>query len=403
MRLRSVRDVVRNGLCAGCGLCAAIGGEHGARMGVSDRGFLRPADVPLPADVERRILAVCPGIGIDGAGRQSRADPLWGPVRAIHRVHAADPSVRHRGSSGGAVSALAIHLLGTGEIDGVVHFGAGTGDPVAGDVTISRSPAEVLRSAGSRYAPSAPLTDIGALLAGSERFAFIGKPCDVAGLRALARQDPRVDRAFPLMLSFFCAGVPSLEGTRELLARLRIEEREVVDLHYRGEGWPGRFRVRTRGGRVASLSYAESWGEILSRHLQFRCKICPDGTGELADIAAADAWSTADGYPDFEERDGWSALLARTVRGARLVREAADAGALILAPLAGDELEAMQPYQRDRKQALLVRLAALRLAGGVAPRFRGLGMLRAARRSPAKWPRNFAGTWWRVFRRINRE
>lgn len=403
MRLRSVRDVVRNGLCAGCGLCEAIGGQHGARMRLTERGFLRPAGVPLPVEVERRILGVCPGAGIEAAGRQSRADPLWGPVRAMHRAHAADPSVRHLGSSGGVVSALAIHLLGTGDIDGVFHFGAGTTDPIAGEVTISRTPAEVLRSAGSRYAPSAPLADIGPLLAGSARFAFVGKPCDVAGLRALARQDPRVDRTFPWMLSFFCAGVPSLEGTKELLARLRVEEREVVELHYRGEGWPGRFRVRTREGRTGSLSYAQSWGEVLSRHLQFRCKICPDGTGELADIAAADAWSTADGYPDFEERDGWSALLARTERGARLLRAATDAGALILAPLAKEELETMQPYQRDRKQALSVRLAAMRLAGSMAPRFRRLGLLRAAGRSPGKWPRNFAGTWWRVMRRINRE
>src|SRR3712207_7050821 len=37
-----------------------------------------------------------------------------------------------------------------------------------------------------------------------------------------------------------------------------------------------------------------------------RCKICPDGTGEFADIVCADAWYGKDGYPDFAEREGRS-------------------------------------------------------------------------------------------------
>jgi coenzyme F420 hydrogenase subunit beta len=37
------------------------------------------------------------------------------------------------------------------------------------------------------------------------------------------------------------------------------------------------------------MSYADSWGGILSRHVQFRCKICPDGTGGFADVVCADA------------------------------------------------------------------------------------------------------------------
>lgn len=405
MKPRSVRDVVENGLCAGCGLCEFLGEGYGLRMVLSDRGYLRPAaEGPLPRSVEHDILAACPGAVVEHAERgRNDADAVWGPVLEMHRAHATDPSVRLEGSSGGVVSALGAHLLSSGKVDGVIHVGAAPDDPLESRVTISRTAEQVLSRAGSRYAPSAPLARLAEVLDREERFAFIGKPCDVAGLRQLARADPRVDRAIPWMISFFCAGVPSLKGTEELLSRLGIGRAEVAHLRYRGRGWPGRFHVATREGGCGSLSYAESWGDVLSRHLQFRCKICPDGTGEFADIAAADAWLTADGYPDFEERDGWSAVVVRTSRGARLLQDARETGALTLSPLSPDELAAMQPYQRDRKQAGLARLAAVALAGGKLPRFRRLGLVRAALRAPTKWPRNFAGTGWRMLRGVNRE
>lgn len=51
------------------------------------------------------------------------------------------------------------------------------------------------------------------------------------------------------------------------------------------------------------MSYNESWGNILGKYLQKRCKICPDGIGEFADIVCADAWhGDKSGYPNFEEK-----------------------------------------------------------------------------------------------------
>ena len=51
-----------------------------------------------------------------------------------------------------------------------------------------------------------------------------------------------------------------------------------------------------------TMSYHNSWGKILSRHVQHRCKICADGTGNPADLVCADAWHADDeGYPLFEE------------------------------------------------------------------------------------------------------
>ena len=62
------------------------------------------------------------------------------------------------------------------------------------------------------------------------------------------------------MLSFFCAGVPSVRGTREILAKLQVREEELESFRFRGDGWPGFATARTNDGREARMSYAEFLG-----------------------------------------------------------------------------------------------------------------------------------------------
>jgi coenzyme F420 hydrogenase subunit beta len=141
------------------------------------------------------------------------------------------------------------------------------------------------------------------------------------------------------------------------------------------------------------MSYAESWGDILSRHVQFRCKICPDGSGGFADIVCGDAWHCDErGYPLFEERQGRSLIISRTARGEALVQQAMAARYLDAEPLDAGEIEKMQPSQARRKRLVLSRLVAMAVLGRTTPRFRGLRRLRAAL-SAGLWPnlRSFLG------------
>jgi coenzyme F420 hydrogenase subunit beta len=156
-------------------------------------------------------------------------------------------------------------------------------------------------------------------------------------------------------------------------------------------------RAVTTDGQSAEMDYATSWGTILNRHLQFRCKICPDGTGEFADVVCADAWYGKDGYPDFEEREGRSLVVSRTAVGESLVLEAVREGAIDVSDLAVTEIDRMQPYQLNRKQVVLGRLLATRLRSGWAPRYRRLGLIKASLSArPMDWLRNALGTYKRA-------
>ena len=388
-------------LCSGCGLCASLGGDA-VTMAMTPPGYLRPVQTDsLPPPVEAAVAATCPALTIEEHPVAPNDDPLWGPWFSIGTGHSTDPALRHQASSGGMISALLTHALATGQVDFVVQTGADPEAPLANRTIVSTDAAEVFAAAGSRYTASAPLAELERWLAMPGKFAFVGKPCDVSALRARARHDPRIDAKVPVMLAFFCAGIPSAEGTRRILDRLGVAESDVATFRYRGDGWPGYATATRADGTSERMSYADSWGDILSKQVQFRCKICPDAVGGDADVAAADAWYGDDrGYPSFEEQEGRSLVMARTASGQALLDGAIAAGAVATTPLALGEIALMQPSQARRKRQVLSRLAALKLAGRPVPRYRGVQIWSAAKQEPlVAQAKSFAGLLRRIFQK----
>jgi coenzyme F420 hydrogenase subunit beta len=358
-------------------------------------GYNRPLQTgPVSAAAEAQIAASCPGAVLAPWPDAPNRHPSWGPWRRVGVGWSTDPDIRHRGSSGGAVTALAVHALRTGLVDRVVHVLADPANPTGNLVACSTTTAQVIDGAGSRYAPSSPLAGIDAILADGGSVAFIGKPCDVSALRRLARTDPRVDAHVKLTLAFFCAGVPNQAAARKILKAMQIAPDEVESFRYRGNGWPGEATAVARDGRAAQMSYAESWGGYLAKEVQFRCKICPDAVGGSADIACADAWyGDEGGYPSFAEADGRSLIVSRTAFGEQFLGEALAAGALAIEPLDVAEIDKMQPSQALRKSLVRARTAAL--AATLQPRLDTRGVMAeeaAAKAGTALQLRNFLGT-----------
>ena len=390
----TVARVLAGDLCSGCGLCAGLV-PAAITMETRDPGYSRPR-VPGAVDAtsEAVIATACPGARVAPWQDAPHRHPYWGPYHRVLTGHATDPAVRHAGSSGAALTALAIHALQTGMVEGVLHVIADPDRPTRNLMTWSSDAAGVLAGAGSRYAASSPLGGIDTLLDAGRRFVFIGKPCDVSALRQLATVDPRVDALVPLKLAFFCAGVPSHAGADRIVRAMNLDPAEIVAVRYRGNGWPGLTRAETADGRAGEMRYADSWGGELSKQVQFRCKICPDAVGGVADVAAADAWYGDDGgYPEFDERDGRSLIVTRTAVGEAVLNAALARNVLAVDPLAIGEIDRMQPAQARRKRVVAARLAACVVTLQPCPVVAGLDVAVARRRSTwrEQW-RNWAGT-----------
>ena len=367
--------IVEQGLCIGCGLCQSVAGKDAVRVTKTVSGYLHPlVEGELDHATVDRIYQVCPGTRIEGLPAalieaDTRHDNVWGPWRRILRAWAGDPAVRFEGSTGGVLTALANYLLASKRVEFILQVKTSASEPSFGDATLSFTEADVFEAAGSRYGPAAPLIDIDAALERDQPFAFIAKPCDVSALRNYAKQDERVDRLVKYMLVMVCGGYGTPQGTLEFYRRVGIDPRQVTGLRYRGRGCPGPTRVET-GDKVQEYHYIDYWGEDETTwSLPFRCKICPDGIGEAADIAAADTW--IGGGPnrvDSVDDPGTNALIARTRAGEELIAAAAAAGALTLEhDIVPDILSLYQPHQVNKKYAAWARHQGLSDAGRIVP------------------------------------
>lgn len=375
----AIEQVVNESLCSGCGLCAGHFGAQRVTMSMNQEGYLRPTvQGTISAKEAQEFKQFCPGINLQLKPQAPHNHVVWGPILSCTAGWATDDEVRYRGSSGGAISALLVSMLESGAIDFAAHIAADATHPMRNALRISRDRADVLTAAGSRYAPSSPLAELSELFEMPGRFAFVGKPCDVAALSGYLQQRPALAGRVVALLSFMCAGIPSEKGTAEIVHAMGAKPADVVRFNYRGEGWPGYATATLRDGRAVQMDYATSWGTILNKHLQFRCKICPDGTGEFADLVCADAWYGKDGYPDFAERSGRSLIVARTPNGQAILQAALAGKYLANEDCSIDDISLMQPYQENRKRLLASRLLALLLRRGRIPHFGGLRLMRAA-------------------------
>src|SRR5579872_4545836 len=127
MQLSDLDGVVRHGLCAGCGICASVAGGERVEMAITSFGQIRPrTKAPIEPALMEKILAICPGLHIRGPapfapGEAGVMDPVYGPIKSLHRVWAGDEAIRFRAAAGGSLTALGRYLLASGEVDAVLH------------------------------------------------------------------------------------------------------------------------------------------------------------------------------------------------------------------------------------------------------------------------------------------
>lgn len=389
-----INSVIKYNLCAGCGLCESIA-KNKICVGLNKSGYYSPlVSESLSKDENFLINRCCPSINAVDCSKKGDS-VIWGPIIHTSVGYAVNSTTRYNGSSGGVLSAFAIYLLESKQVDGIIHCGSLNSNPLYNDIKVSTTVNDIINSAGSRYSPSSPLKNILQVVSAYEKMAFIGKPCDVMGLRNLMVVHPHLTEKIPFVLSFMCAGVPSINGTISILKAANVDHQNLKYLRYRGEGWPGYFKAESIDGHHVKMSYNQSWGEHLNKYIQFRCKICSDGIGEFADIVCADAWESSEsGFPSFEEREGLSLIISRTIQGFNLYNEACRNGAISIQEneISVNRIGLMQPYQLNRKKNILPRILAMKLSGFSIPNYNFRTLIRASLlENPLRILKNFIG------------
>jgi coenzyme F420 hydrogenase subunit beta len=251
---------------------------------------------------------------------------------------------------------------------GTLHIGQDPDDALRNKTQMSRSREDLLRKTGSRYAAASACDSLHLIEEAPRACVFVGQPSEVTALVKAQRLKPELAKKVGLTISFFCAGSPSRKGTLELLKSKGIDPAQVETLRYRGNGWPGMFAVTLKGQKVPIplMAYAESWG-FVQAFRPFSTHLCPDGSGEDADISCGDPW-----YRPVQPGEPGSSIVAvRTERGRRIIQGAIAAGYVRLERAEPWKLIESQRNLFEKRGAIWGRIAALKLFGLPAPKLKG--------------------------------
>ena len=273
-------------------------------------------------------LAACPGPRsrtslLLPAGRRRELLPAGARCSSCGRATPPTRRSATRGSSGGAASALRSRCSSDGAY-GVLHTAARDGRAAAERDRAQPHPRRAARPHRVAVLPRQPGRRPGPVEEAPAPCVFIGKPCDVAARRPAP---PRCGRALrdnlALTIAVFCAGTPTTRGTHEVVAGDGVRppggrRTRCATAATAGPATLSPPRAKDGAEHAAAFTYAQSWGDVLQRHRQWRCIVCLDHTGEFADVSVGDPW-----YREIpEDEPGRSLVVVRTERVAGRSRAA---------------------------------------------------------------------------------
>jgi coenzyme F420-reducing hydrogenase beta subunit len=369
-RLYSPRDVIRSGLCIGCGACVASSTD--AEMQWDKSGFLKPLG---PRDwLDRRspdFSRQCPfspsaenedAIAERHFPEAGFADGSIGRFEAAYVGAAIEDGFRKRGSSGGLTNWVAAELLRTGAVDAVAHVRAS--DPDAGpffQYRISRSVDQLGTGAKSRYYPIELSKVLREIRATPGRYAVVGVPCFIKAIRLLQRDDPVVRDRIGFTLGLFCGHMKSAAMVESFAWQLGSEVKRVRALDYRikDETRPANWYRAHLDLDDGSAREQDWWhladGDWGAGFFQSpACNWCDDVVAETADIAFGDAWVE----PYSSDGRGTNVVIARTGEMNALLDHGRATGALELEPVSAEFVIRTQAAGfRHRREGLSYRLS----------------------------------------------
>ena len=335
-------DVIREGLCIGCGACVQLCPYLRSYKGKT--AMLFPCTHP-----RGRCFSFCPKVEVDldAIHQLYFQSPYSGePIGHYRTIKASQGEIPGQSSesqtkfqAGGTVSALMSFALERGYLDTAVLT---SGNGAFPDPKVATGKSDVLDCAGSKYSATPTLAALNeAIKKGFNRIGVVATPCQATGI-AQMRLNPLQDQAFrdpiALVIGLFCTWA--------------LEPRKFDDFLAKHAG---RHSVRKMDipPPPAEIMIIETEQDRLVFPLKeirpmvpATCANCPDMTSEFADLSVG----VLENHPDR------NILIVRTERGEKLVREAVEAGRLKLEDAPRENMAHLAEAAGNKKRRAFIKM-----------------------------------------------
>ncbi len=330
MPIENISQISKNALCTACGACAGICPTKAVRMITNTAGFLVAfVDNDLCVSC-RKCVKICPSnpenffsVKID--------DIFHGICLAGYVGYASDRKIRQKSQSGGIVTALLCYLLEKGEIDGAIvnNLNVKTRRPQS---VFASSEDEIINGCGSYYAQSSVIQTI--LEHSDKNTAAVVLGCQAESLQFIKNEYKNINLP-KYIIGLICIGQYSGDIIDALIEQSDCDIGKISGFRFRDKtigGWPGDIHISTSNNGYSLPK--ERRLELKPIYELHRCIVCFDQMNVFSDIVCGDPW----GVLHKQQPEGHTVVIARTVKGKRLLENAARDGAIILETLAIEDI-----------------------------------------------------------------
>ena len=257
--LQTIRDVVVNHACTGCGTCVGVCPTNALRMAETPAGYLHPKMDARRCTECGLCHLVCPQIHVSTAMRSHFADPFVGPIKRAVLAHASDERLWRKGQTGGLIRALVAWMLQSGQADAALCVVDNRADPIRPLATLVRDPQECLRIPRSKYCPVPVNALLNQVRSFHGRVVYVGLGCSMQGLQLALERIPRLREKLALRIGLFCAGIMSYAAAAHLVRCSDVLPQNLQTFEYRSKteiGWPGVPEALAENGRSVHPAFA---------------------------------------------------------------------------------------------------------------------------------------------------
>lgn len=376
MMTENVKRIRKSGLCVGCGTCAGICPNEAIKMIVYE-------DVYLPEINEEKCVSCwlciksCPGHFVDFKNLNFKIfakqpeNKLLGNYLECYIGYSKDIEIRRNSTSGGIATQLLFSALEAGIIDGALVVRMKRDKPLETEAFIARTKKTILQASKSKYCPVASNEILKQILKENGRFAVVGLPCHIHGIRKAIEVNKKLKERIVLTIGLMCSHTVNYKGTKFILEKLGVDKASVKAIGYRCSGWPGGMEITLKDGSNLSIPLFGTWNSYWSVFSSYfftplRCLMCPDQTAELADISLGDAW-----LPELSfDKIGRSIIVTRTKIAEDIISLARSSKAISVMKVNPTKvIQTQKLLLRFKKDFFEARCSLLKLFGKSTPEF----------------------------------
>lgn len=285
--------------CMKCGICVSACSNGAIKVVYSFKRNFRILLDHKKCVLCGKCVVICPASKMTKKNVLNRLD--YKDSKAYLAWHK-NNEIRWFASSGGVARGLIIEMLESKKVDAVYClYDDNSGKPeLEGEWIIDSI--DHCKIPTSIYRPVCWGKNIAGIDRGWKNVLVVGLPCQIKGAKTFFNKYYPHLNVFSIVI--FCKKQKSQKMTLTYLKHFKIEVSRVKDFRYRGEGYPGGFRVQGNEQPSATFIYpAKAW-------YPFACRFCLDPllAGE-ADIVLADPWQLIDRE---KEKLGKNLMIAQT-------------------------------------------------------------------------------------------